>query len=658
MPAVVFCDFEFQPDNRRVLVGAFLDGANMDRTTIDFRTPSGAEALSRYVAARPDHTWVAYAAQAEMSCFLWLGLDIRPMRWIDLMAELHMVCGTTSAYFLRRPSLLGHMSVLDINPAPLRMPEGRTPEQHKEAMRALILGQSSWTDDEWADICHYCWSDVLPLVDLLDWLNAFHDARGTRLAGVWDGDIAALRGEYLKASAILEHRSRGIPVDVEWLRDIFRHRKAIRNALAERCNAHYGHPIYRQKRTVIAIDPLTKVRRYEVGYSFNYAGLEAYLSTQPFYDEWERTNAGRRKLEDSYLDDLIRDFPVLAEFKQTRNTLAQLNNEGLVALERDGHIRPESIAFYTRTGRNQPMAARGFLFNLPPWLRSVIRPKPSMALIQLDWSKQEIGIAVALSGDEKLCDAFMSSDIYFELARLAGAVPHDADDPKDPRYKAARQAYKSCQLGLGYGMGAPGLSRSLYADLNSGHDIQQITREQATDKAREIYRWHKQAFPVYWNYLERQAREARERGWANSFDGWLYFVDLETRHTQLLNVPMQTNGASMLRWTVMRLAETDIDVVCTLHDAIYVQCREENVGATTAAVRAIMEEAAEVIIGPDVRLGVEATVYTHDRPYRDARGAATLRAVEGLIEQEKAKEKSERFELDAGTVASRMGQAA
>ncbi|MGK7871605.1 DNA polymerase, partial [Falsiroseomonas sp. E2-1-a20] len=637
MPAVVFCDFEFQSDTRRVLVGAFLDGASMERTTIDFRTPLGAEALRQYVAARPDHTWAAYAAQAEMSCFLWLGLDIRPMRWIDLMAELHMVCGTTSAFFLRRPSLLGHMKVLDISHVPLRVGEGQTPEQHKDFMRALILGQLSWTEEEWADICDYCWSDVLPLVDLLDWLNVFHDACGTRAAGVWDGDIAALRGEYLKASANLEHRSRGIPVHVEWLRDIFRHRTAIRNALAERCNAQYGHEIYRQKKKVVSIDPLTRVRRYETTYSFNYAGLEAYLKAQPFYDDWERTNAGRRKLEDSYLDDLIKAFPILVEFKQTRNTLAQLNNDGLVALERDGHIRPESIAFYTRTGRNQPMAARGFLFNLPPWLRSVIRPQPGMALIQLDWSKQEIGIAVALSGDEKLRDAFMASDIYFELARLAGAVPQDAVDPKDPRFKSARQAYKSCQLGLGYGMGVLGLSRSLYADLNAGHDTQQITREQATDKAREIYRWHKQTFPVYWQYLERQAREAREEGWANSFDGWLYFVDAETRHTQLLNVPMQTNGASMLRWTVMRMAETEIYVVCTLHDAIYVQCREEDVEATTAVVRAMMEEAAEIIIGPKVRLGVEATVYTHDRPYRDARGAATLSLIEHLVAQEKVR---------------------
>ena len=85
-----------------------------------------------------------------------------------------------------------------------------------------------------------------------------------------------------------------------------------------------------------------------------------------------------------------------------------------------------SLPFYTVTGRNQPLPVRGFLLNLPPWMRSIIRPHNGHVLIAADWSKQEIAIAAALSGDGALLDAYNTGDIYLALAKMAGAVPEDA----------------------------------------------------------------------------------------------------------------------------------------------------------------------------------------------------------------------------------------
>ena len=68
-----------------------------------------------------------------------------------------------------------------------------------------------------------------------------------------------------------------------------------------------------------------------------------------------------------YLDELVKRYPELTEFKRTRNTLAQLNAGDLRALvQPGGYIRPVSLPFYTVTGRNQPLPARGFLLNLRP----------------------------------------------------------------------------------------------------------------------------------------------------------------------------------------------------------------------------------------------------------------------------------------------------
>ena len=117
-----------------------------------------------------------------------------------------------------------------------------------------------------------------------------------------------------------------------------------------------------------------------------------------------------------------------------------------------------------------------------------------------------------------------------------------------------------------------------YNDINKGKPKPVISVEEAQAQANEIYRWHKATFVDYWRFLNKEARAAQSEGYTTSADGWFYFADRTTAFTKLMNFPMQSNGAVMLREAVKMLAfETDLDVACTLHDAIYVNCREEEV---------------------------------------------------------------------------------
>jgi ATP-dependent protease HslVU (ClpYQ) peptidase subunit len=541
------------------------------------------------------------------------------------MVEGHMLAATLSRYEAPKPSLIKHLRGFGV----VSKAEAPEAEARKDEMRRLVLERREWSDAEFASILDYCWSDVAPLPDLLDRIVAEH----ARLHSPWLREHALQRGEYLKASAILQHRSRGIPVDVPWLNRIFRHRDAIRARLAEECNRYYGYDLYRRVHKTVSVDPVTRVRNCEVSYSFQHAGLESYLLTQPFSEEWPRTETGRLKLDADTLDDLAKDWRCLKEFERTKATLAQLNNTGLLdLLTEDGHIRAESVPFWTKTGRNQPMASKGFLFNLPPWLRSIIRPKPGWVLLQADWRKQEPGIAVALSGDAKMAEAYRSKDLYLTLAKLAGAVAEDAD-PAAPHTRMMRQSFKALVLGLGFGMGKKGLARRLYADLNGG-DEKVITREEARDRASELYDWHKGTFTEYWEYLEDRVREAHEEGHLWSQDGWVYFVEPYTRETQLLNYDMQSNGAVMLREAVKILAyETDLDVVASLHDAIYIQCREEDAEEAGVALVRAMQRAARKVVGEAVEIGVGLTLYTHEEGYRDSRGDKTLEIVRRLLDE-------------------------
>jgi len=100
-----------------------------------------------------------------------------------------------------------------------------------------------------------------------------------------------------------------------------------------------------------------------------------------------------------------------------------------------------------------------------------------------------------------------------------------------------------------------------------------------------------------------------------------------------MNFPMQSNGAVMLREAVKAFAfETKLDVVCTLHDAVYVTCREDEADEVIATMKAIMARAVEAVIGPAVPIDVGVNVYTHEGGYRDKRGDDMLDRVRSLLE--------------------------
>ena len=103
----------------------------------------------------PDSVLIVYAAAAELSCFLELGWPL-PVNVLDLFAE-HRVA-TNGAKPLCGDGLIGALAIRGL--AHIDVGE-------KDAMRSLILGQSTWSADEQSAIIHYCMSDVYALKALL-----------------------------------------------------------------------------------------------------------------------------------------------------------------------------------------------------------------------------------------------------------------------------------------------------------------------------------------------------------------------------------------------------------------------------------------------------------------------------------------------------------
>ena len=94
-----------------------------------------------------------------------------------------------------------------------------------------------------------------------------------------------------------------------------------------------------------------------------------------------------------------------------------------------------------------------------------------------------------------------------------------------------------------------------------------------------------------------------------------------TRDTQIQNFPMQANAAAMMRQAVIRVNETrQLDLVCTLHDALYINAPESEAEEYARMLKDCMDRACRDVLGNRLLLGTDISIYTHDDPYWDDRG--------------------------------------
>jgi DNA polymerase I-like protein with 3'-5' exonuclease and polymerase domains len=100
-------------------------------------------------------------------------------------------------------------------------------------------------------------------------------------------------------------------------------------------------------------------------------------------------------------------------------------------------------------------------------------------LAYVDWSQQEFGIGASLSGDAAMVEAYRSGDPYLTFGKQAGRVPPDGTKQT---HGAERDLFKTCVLGVQYGMEAESLARRI--GKSPAH-------------ARELLRLHRETYPRF-----------------------------------------------------------------------------------------------------------------------------------------------------------------
>jgi DNA polymerase I-like protein with 3'-5' exonuclease and polymerase domains len=600
-----YFDFEYRDNTKAdsIILVTYMSSIDKLVNTIDLRNQMGIDELQQLFKHHINDIWVAYNAVADLTCLLSFGLDIKQLNVIDLMAEARMITLTHSDHISHSASILASLESLEIT-------IDDTAALCKEITREIILENQHYNDEQWLKIVTYGKTDVTPLPYLL---NKIWDVHLLKEHNILLNEMIE-RGNYIKALACLDHTNNGFPVDTPRLNKIFNNKTKVLNYFQTEINKQYGE-IYAPKGK----DDL----------KFSYKAFKKWLEQQDI--DWKMTDADWPVLRQEYFQEKLPYHPELRNLYDVRKTLQSLNGVDLRSRVNNDHIKAALFPFAQKTSRNSYKPTKGYMLNLTPWMRNLIKPQQGKVFVGLDWSQQEIGIAAALSGDKNYLDIYNSidGDVYLALAKKSGSVPKNATKQSHP---LERDIFKTIQLGIGYGKGVSSLAGDIYWLHANNNEHINLSKAEAYDVAYEIYHWHKNSFNVYWSWISETIQSARALGFYKSLDGWVYFVDQNTRDTQLLNLPMQSNGAAMLRKAMINCNELQgIEIICTLHDAIYFTCDEGTTDKTIKKVKQCMDNACTDLLDKKIKIKVDASIYDHQSGYISDKGQALLNIVQSAI---------------------------
>jgi DNA polymerase I len=345
-----------------------------------------------------DAVLVAYYASAELGCFLEMGWPL-PANVLDLYVEHRVETnGIPTGFSNRLPGALAYRGL------------GHLDVDEKQAMIELILSKRAFSSAEQKAIIDYCRSDVVGLETLLP-----------KMSPSIDWPRALLRGRYMAAAARMERA--GVPIDAGLHRQLVENWERIKQRLVVETDADYG--IYE-------------------GQTFKLDRFEQYLAARGI--PWPRLSSGAPDLKRETFRGQAAGRPELHALYELRTTLSEMRLSDLT-VGADGRNRYLLSAFQASSGRNAPSSAKS-IFGPARWMRGLIRPPPDHAIAYVDWSCQEIGIAAALSGDDRMITGYLDGDPYLAFAKDAGLAPRHATKAS---HAAIREMCKSIVLGVGYG---------------------------------------------------------------------------------------------------------------------------------------------------------------------------------------------------------------
>jgi len=476
---------------------------------------------------------VGFALSAEAGSFLNVGWAF-PALAIDLYAEfmvIHNTEMTRGGDSKQGPTLLRACQCYGVT---------GMDKAHKEDMRSLAYTKTDHTPEEIALLQDYCIEDGRMTMRLFRAMRPRIDLMRAPIRGAFMMEIERIR-------------CRGIPIDMLTYRPAEQRGPAVASRMREELNRKLGAQVYLQ-------NVFKRAALFQV--------MQRNGIPVPVDGKTRKASCARKLIKN-----MIETYPLLKHYYEDKRMIDALTNLKL-EIGADGRNRFWLNPFGTKTGRNNPSTNRA-LFGLPHTMRSFMKPPPGMAIAQIDYGCQEVGIAAALSGDPALIADYRRGDPYREFAAAALGI-------LDPTQQQ-RQVYKAVVLGRIYGMGAGTLARNLGI---SKSQAQRIMDQMAA------------RYPVLNAWLDRVTTKAAHCIPVTCALGLsLTATGRPGEERTFLNLPMQGNGSELMRVVIVLAAAAGLKIIGCAHDSFLIEDTIDEIDRSVAAMQEIVRKASRDLLG-------------------------------------------------------------
>lgn len=438
------------------------------------------------------------------------------------------------------------------------------------------------------------------------------------------------------AAQLAMYSARGIPLDLERYGAVKASIPEITLETQLNWNRqHPDNPVYRvgMSSSMLAKRKLMAKRspyvKFEVTKDSNLisAMIDRYCKETGI--SWRRTSSGKYSLDSSYLKEMD-DGSLIHDYRKHNDSLTSLKamavqDDGSVKLDNSidskGRQHPNFGPYGTKTGRNATKAST-FVFLGPKWFRILVDPKDGTYLCDLDYHSQEVAIAAALYDDDNKREVYRSADVYMKYAQLAGAYP--ADKPilnedqresekwfKEEHWDRVRKIYKGGFLGMQFGMGGASLQRRVALSLPQ-EERDSMDPDFGTKFVDEYHNTFAREFECV-SELKSQYKQGFTHGIVLA-DGWRIGPD-DPNILSIGNFPVQGTGAVILRRACQLCDEAGVKLYATLHDAISITGKLENMEEEIAEAVRCCKQAAEEVLGEDIMQVGNPEIVRHGEPW-------------------------------------------
>jgi hypothetical protein len=490
---------------------------------------------------------------------------------------------------------------------------------HKTAMRDIIIrGGRAEIQANMTPITEYCASDVKNLPRMLLGIRKAHLSSldpSFDLKGDFEGleerrekakaewlKAAILRGDYAVRTARM--LALGYPVNMQKISLFTQNISSILAEAASHC---------------LEVAPEVKAFRWakkDQKWTMCEKPIRDWVASQKL-PHWRMTDGGKSKVKKLSLSkDAFRDWfdssspgfaGAFCRYLKTKQSLngfivSKTSKKGVFTdfVGSDNRVRPYFGIYGSQTSRSQP-GSIGFIPLKAHWMRNFLEAPPGRALCGIDYASQEFLIAAILSQDAKMIEAYESGDVYLAFGKDAGLIPKDGTKKTHP---IERDCCKTTVLGISYDLTAKGLAPRLSAI--TGKTYTEVQAEALIDLFYSTYSDYEE-----WKVGVKKKYQEDEHLMLP--DGWVMWGDQENMRS-VGNFPVQGHGGVIMREAVRLAQDQGVDIVFTLHDALYAEIDSYDMNAIKTLMSAMQQAFQNVMsrYGVTSPIRLEGEVWSKD----------------------------------------------